>query len=172
MTSIERHVRLVCTPATYMGVSGLKSRTRTPLPFPALFPAPSKTQVNLQTADQKTIPARVGVSGAVRGYVYCRNTRRLLVVGATDNTVTTHRRKHEALRVACSKAVHCVNAFRIGSSNSSFSREPCAGASIAFVAGVTSLSVDYTAASFHSLSSLLLTIIVYIRRNVGLIYAT
>jgi hypothetical protein len=49
--------------------------------------------------------------------------------------------KHEACRVACSERVYCANAFRMGSSNSPFTTS-CACASLAFLAGVISWSVD------------------------------
>jgi hypothetical protein len=52
----------------------------------------------------------VGVSGSVP------ETTELLLVAATHDSTTTHR-EHRAFRVACSRRVHCANAFRVGSRN-------------------------------------------------------
>ena len=57
----------------------------------------------------------VGVSGAVP------ETTELLLVAATHDSTTTHR-KHLALRVACSGRVHCANAFRVGQLRGSVAR--------------------------------------------------
>ena len=70
-----------------------------------------------------------GVSGAVRV------TPGLLLVATTDW-------KHQAFRVACSQRVHCANAFRRDSSNSSFKTKFDTRASTAFLARIISWSVD------------------------------
>jgi hypothetical protein len=51
-------------------------------------------------------------------------------------------RKHKAFRVPRSERVHCVNALGMDSGNSSFATKSCACASITFLAGIISWSVD------------------------------
>jgi hypothetical protein len=46
--------------------------------------------------------------------------------------------KYEAFRVARSEQVHRTRAFRTGSSDSSFTKKPCACASIAILSDITS----------------------------------
>ena len=74
----------------------------------------------------------LGVSGAVRVRVDYKGRRLLLLVGATDISATTHRLKNQTFGVACVERGHCAHAFRMGSSNSSFSWKSCTYASIAF----------------------------------------
>ena len=71
--------------------------------------------------------------------------RGLLLLEATDSSVVLLRAnwKHQAFRVACSEQMHRANAFRMGSINASFITKSCACASVAFLAGIISLSVDY-----------------------------
>jgi hypothetical protein len=75
----------------------------------------------------------VGVSGAVQG-----------TAGYRAHCWTHADWKHESFRVACTERGHCAKALRIDSSNSSFTRKSCACASIAFLAGITSRSVNST----------------------------
>ena len=66
-TSVEHHSPLVCIPASYLRVSGLKiSDSNQVTLILAVFLGPSRIQTNIQTAEQEMIPAGVGVSSAVR----------------------------------------------------------------------------------------------------------
>ena len=58
--------------------------------------------------------------------------------------------RHQAFRVACSEPAHCGNAFKMDSSILSLVTQFLASLSIAFLAGIMSLSVD------HSVRSILL----------------
>jgi hypothetical protein len=95
----------------------------------------------LQTTGHEMIPTVVGVSGAVRG------TTGLLLVGTTDW-------KHKRYRAACVESMHSANAFCISSSNSSFTTKSCSCASIPFLWGIISWSVDKHLLGLNNLSSI------------------
>jgi hypothetical protein len=77
-----------------------------------------------------------------RGVFTTRGTRGLLLVWQTVLLLRTYR-KHQEFRVACQGRVHWANAWRMGSRNTPFARKSCVCASIAFLAWVISLAVDY-----------------------------
>jgi hypothetical protein len=52
--------------------------------------------------------------------------------------------KQQAFRGTCRAQVQYANAFRTGSSNLSFTKKSCACASVSFLAGIISCSMDYT----------------------------
>ena len=58
-------------------------------------------------------------------------------------SVGTQKLNTSSIWVACCERVPCANAFRMGSSTWFFSTRSCACASICFVAGITSLALDY-----------------------------
>jgi hypothetical protein len=81
-----------------------------------------------------------GVCGAVRG------TAGYSIAVGRSNALFYHYKstawKHRALRVACSECVHCANAFRMDSSNTSFTTKSCPRTSIALLVGIISWPVD------------------------------
>jgi len=91
------------------------------------------------------ISARGVLSGAVRGTTVnkeglldcCYWYERQIVLLHTD-------RKHPAFRAAYSERVHCANAFRMSSTNSSLARKSCACRPIAFLEVFISWSADNT----------------------------
>jgi len=84
----------------------------------------------------------VGVSGAVREECWLHEGQEDCYwwEGQTVLLLRTYR-KHKEFRVACQGRVHRANAM--GSSNTPFALKSCACASIAFLAGIISLAVDY-----------------------------
>ena len=65
-------------------------------------------------------------------------------IGKSYSVLLPHTdRKHQAYRPACNERVYCDNDFSMGSSNLSFATRSCACVSVAFVAEIISLSVDY-----------------------------
>jgi hypothetical protein len=85
----------------------------------------------------------VGVGCLTRcgGLLALVGTSVLLLVGTTDCSPTVHR-IHQAFLVACSEQVHCVNAFGVGNSCSSLTTKSCACASVSFLSGIISWSVE------------------------------
>jgi hypothetical protein len=81
------------------------------------------------------------VSDSVRGNAGCWGAA-LLFAGVKRCYVTTHRFGHQAFRVACSEPLQWTDADRMGSSKSTFATKYCS--SLAFLAGIMSLAVDYT----------------------------
>jgi hypothetical protein len=78
--------------------------------------------------------------------VALRENAGILLVGMIEPSNCTHTLK-TLFQVACRERVHCASASGIGSRNSSFTRKSCACASITFLAGIISWSVDSTKAS-------------------------
>jgi hypothetical protein len=86
------------------------------------------------------IPAGVGgVNGGNIGFVgdywtaFGRSGRMFYYCTQTEHI--------EAFRIACIERVRCANAFRMGSSNSSFTTKSYACTSVAFLEGIISWSV-------------------------------
>ena len=137
-TSVQRHGRLVCTPASLSESFWVKiSDSNQDTLILAVFLGPSRIQTNLQTAEQQVIstgwacPARCMFTVAGLNYCYWWERQTVLLLHTDE--------KHQEFRVACSEPVHCENAVRTCSSNQSFTRQTYACASIAFGARITSL---------------------------------
>ena len=65
------------------------------------------------------------------------------VIGRKEGLILVHTDwEQQALWVVCSKWVYCVNAFRIGSSSSSFTTTSCLRESVTFQANIISRSVN------------------------------
>jgi hypothetical protein len=67
--------------------------------------------------------------------------RVLLLLGAKSSSAATRRLKTPS--ISSKERVKCANAFRLCSSNLSFAKRSCASVFVAFVAGISSLSMDY-----------------------------
>jgi hypothetical protein len=95
-----------------------------------------------QTARRSPRGLGAVVSGAVRGTAGYREAY-WTAIGRNDRQLCYYTDwEHQVFRVACSDRVHCANAFRMGSNNSSLTTRSYACASIAFLAGIMSWSVD------------------------------
>jgi hypothetical protein len=86
----------------------------------------------LQTTVHEKIP--VGAGRGTRAAVKGGGGPELLLVAATDFSAIIRRLKMSSIWSSVCEQVHCVNAFRMGSNNSSCAWKSCACASIAFLA--------------------------------------